>query len=76
MQDAMAAANGPWGVFDQLLVQVAAVLVALVYAGLGTLLLLWIVNKFVKFRATSEKEMQGLDSAYHGESGYGMLNPN
>ncbi len=76
MQDAAAAAGGSWGIMQQLGVQVLAVLIALVYAGVGTLVLLWVVNKIVKFRAAPEKEMQGLDSAYHGESGYGMLNPN
>ncbi|MCB0664751.1 MAG: ammonium transporter [Saprospiraceae bacterium] len=76
MQDAAAAAGGSWSVIQQLGVQVLAVAIALVYAGAGTLLLLWIVNKVIKFRATPEEEMQGLDSAFHGESGYGMLNPN
>jgi Amt family ammonium transporter len=76
MQDAAASAGGSWTIMQQLGVQFLAVVIALVYAGGGTLLLLWVVNKIIKFRATPEKEMQGLDSAYHGESGYGMLNPN
>jgi Amt family ammonium transporter len=76
MQDAAAAAGGSWGVFQQLGIQILAVAIALIYAGAGTLVLLWLINKIVKFRATPEEEMQGLDSAYHGESGYGMLNPN
>lgn len=76
MEDAAAAAGGSWTVIQQLGVQVLAVSIALVYAGGGTLLILWVVNKLVRFRATPEKEMQGLDTAYHGESGYGMLNPN
>lgn len=76
MQDAAAAAGGSWGIMQQFGVQILAVLIALVYAGAGTMLLLWLVNKLVKFRATPEEEMQGLDTAFHGESGYGMLNPN
>lgn len=76
MQDAAAAAGGSWGVIQQLGVQVLAVLIALVYAGAGTFLLLWVIDRMIKFRATPEEEMQGLDSAFHGESGYGMLNPN
>jgi ammonium transporter, Amt family len=76
MQDAAAAAGGSWTAIQQLGVQVLAVAIALVYAGGGTLLILWVVNKLIRFRATPEKEMQGLDTAYHGESGYGMLNPN
>ncbi|NND33440.1 MAG: ammonium transporter [Saprospiraceae bacterium] len=76
MADAAVAAGGSWTIMQQLGIQIAAVVVALVYAGVGTLGLLWLVNKIIKFRAPEEKEMQGLDSAYHGESGYGMLNPN
>jgi len=29
----------------------------------------------VKFRSAEEDEMAGLDRSYHGERGYGMLNP-
>ncbi|MCL4124820.1 UNVERIFIED_CONTAM: hypothetical protein GTU68_020793 [Idotea baltica] len=76
MQDAALAAGGSWTVWQQLGVQVLAVVIALVYAGVGTLLILWSINKVIPFRAPAEQEMQGLDGAYHGESGYGMLNPN
>jgi len=76
MQEAALAAGGSWTIWQQLGVQVLAVVIALVYAGVGTLIILWSINKVIPFRAPAEKEMQGLDSAYHGESGYGMLNPN
>ena len=76
MQEAAELAGGSWTVLQQLGVQISAVGIALIYAGLGTLILLWIVNKIIPLRAPAEAEMQGLDSAYHGEHGYGMLNPN
>jgi Amt family ammonium transporter len=75
MQAAANANGSSWSVWQQLGVQFAAVGIAIVYAALVTLLLIWIVNKMVGFRATTEAEMQGLDHTYHGEQGYGMLNP-
>lgn len=74
MDEAAAAANGQWTIFNQLGVQAAAVLIAILYAVVLTLLILWIVDKLFGFRSSKESEMQGLDSSYHGESGYGMLN--
>ena len=76
MDDAAAAVGGSWSVWDQLGIQVIAVVIALLYAGILTLILLFIINKTLGLRSTPEKEMQGLDSSYHGEHGYGMLNPN
>ncbi|WP_221413408.1 ammonium transporter [Marinoscillum sp. 108] len=75
MEDAAGLAGGTWSVIDQLGVQALAILIALVYAGVGTLLILFVLNKIVPLRATEEAEMKGLDSSYHGEKGYGMINP-
>jgi Amt family ammonium transporter len=61
---------------EQLGVQIIAVLIAIVYAAVVTLILLWILNKTMGLRPTPHNEMKGLDNAYHGERGYGMLNPN
>ncbi|MGF1637961.1 MAG: ammonium transporter, partial [Cyclobacteriaceae bacterium] len=76
MAEAAEIAGGSWTIWQQLSVQVIAVLIALVYAGVLTYILVLIIDKTMGFRATPEKEMQGLDIAYHGEHGYGMLNPN
>jgi ammonium transporter, Amt family len=71
-----AAATSPgWNVWDQLGVQALAVLIAIVYSAVGTLLILFVLNKFVPIRANAEAEMKGLDNYYHGERGYGMINP-
>jgi Amt family ammonium transporter len=40
-----------------------------------TLALIYVLNKFIRFKASEEDEMAGLDRSYHGERGYGMLNP-
>lgn len=69
-------AGGSWTVWQQLGVQLTAVGIAIAYAAVGTLVILYILNKFVKIRASEEAEMKGLDNYYHGERGYGMLNPN
>ncbi len=76
MTDAAAAIGGTWSAFQQFGVQAVAVLIAIVYAAGITFILLWILNKTMGLRAQPNDEMQGLDSAYHGERGYGMLNPN
>jgi len=76
MEDAALAAGGSWSVMQQLGVQVAAVLIAIVYAAVITLVILWITDKLFGMRSSAVSEMEGLDSAYHGEHGYGMLNPN
>jgi ammonium transporter, Amt family len=75
MAAAATAAGGSWSVMQQLGVQTIAVLIAISYAAIMTLILVFIVNKLVGFRASTEAELQGLDHTYHGEQGYGMLNP-
>lgn len=76
MKDAAAAASGgSWTVWNQLGVQALAVTIAILYAMAMTFLIIWTLNKFIRFRATEDEEMAGLDRSYHGERGYGMLNP-
>jgi len=74
MADAAAAAGGSWSIWQQFAVQLLAVLIAIGYAAILTLLLILLVQKTVGLRASEENEMAGLDHAYHGEHGYGMLN--
>jgi Amt family ammonium transporter len=61
-------------VFSQLGVQALAVGIAIGYAGIGTFILVWLVNNTIGLRSAEKAEMEGLDSVYHGEHGYGMLN--
>ncbi len=75
MASAETAAGGSWNLWQQLGVQATAVGIAIAYAAIGTLLIIFVVNKVIGFRASTEAEMQGLDHYYHGEQGYGMLNP-
>ncbi|NTW01639.1 MAG: ammonium transporter [Oscillochloris sp.] len=54
----------------QLLTQLIAVAVVVVYSALITWLLLAIVNITVGIRVTPEEEARGLDASQHGESAY------
>ncbi len=76
MEEAAVLAGGDWTLVQQLGVQVAAVLIAMAYAGVLTYILLVVVSKTTGLRSSDESEMAGLDNSYHGEHGYGMLNPN
>ena len=60
-------------VFAQLGVQATAVVIAIAYAAVLTLIIVIVLEKVLGFRAETEKEMAGLDHGFHGERGYGML---
>lgn len=75
MADASAAAGRTWTAFDQLGIQALAVLIAVAYSAGMTLLIVFVLNRIVRFKSSESDEMAGLDRAYHGERGYGMLNP-
>ena len=75
MHDAAKIAGGKWTIWNQLGVQSLAVTVAVVYAAVMTFIIIFILNKFIRFKSTEDDEMAGLDRSYHGERGYGMLNP-
>ncbi len=61
-------------VMGQLGIQALAVGIAIVYAAVMTIILVVIINKTIGLRSNDKDEMQGMDKAYHGEHGYGMLN--
>ncbi len=75
MAEAAAAAGGKWTVWNQLGVQALAIGVAVVFAGVMTFIIIYLLDKVIRFKANEDDEMAGLDRAYHGERGYGMLNP-
>jgi Amt family ammonium transporter len=75
MRDAAVAAGGKWTIWNQFGVQATAVSIAIVYAAVMTFIIIFLLNKFIKFKSSEDDEMAGLDRSYHGERGYGMLNP-
>jgi Amt family ammonium transporter len=58
------------GYGPQLLIQAQMVLMTLVWSGLGSLILYFIVDKVMGLRPTEEAEQMGLDLSDHGERAY------
>ncbi len=61
------AIDGHWG---QVLNQLAGIAVAWVISIVGTLILLFVVDKLIGLRVSPEHEAAGLDLSQHGEEGY------
>jgi Amt family ammonium transporter len=57
----------------QLIIQLKAVLVTVVFSAVGTYILLKVVDKVMGLRATDHSERIGLDLSDHRETGYTML---
>jgi len=74
--DEAAALTPGWTMWNQLLIQIFAVGIAIAYAALMTWGIIVVVDKIFKFKSSDTDEMAGLDRSYHGERAYGMLNPN
>lgn len=75
MREASVAAGGKWTILNQLGIQTLAVLISVVYSAVMTFLIVYLLNKVIRLKSNESEEMAGLDRAYHGERGYGMLNP-
>jgi ammonium transporter, Amt family len=56
----------------QMTAQFKAVILTLVWSGVGSAILYFIVNLVVGLRTTVDKEREGLDLTDHGERGYNM----
>jgi Amt family ammonium transporter len=63
------------GIWVQFGHQVMGVSVAALGSGVGTLVLLILVDKGIGLRLDEGRELEGMDHSLHGEHGYGMLNP-
>jgi len=72
---AAASSDGTWTIWNQLGIQAIAVIIAIGFTAVMTFIIIFLLNKVVKFKASEDDEMAGLDRSYHGERGYGMLNP-
>jgi Amt family ammonium transporter len=59
--------DGHWAQLEN---QVIAVCISWIIAIVGTLILLFIVDKVIGLRVTREEENEGLDLSQHGEEGY------
>lgn len=56
---------------SQLLTQIIAVVIAYIFAGVGTFVILKVLDATVGLRLSAEEEYQGMDIHEHGEEGYG-----
>ena len=59
-----------FGNWHQLYVQVVAVVVTILFSGIGTWILFAITDKFVGVRVSDKQEAVGLDETQHGETAY------
>jgi Amt family ammonium transporter len=62
--------------WTQLWYQVEGAGLSIVYAAIGTLILVVLVDKTLGMRMAKDDEMSGMDHSLHGETGYGLINPN
>jgi Amt family ammonium transporter len=73
---AVAAVNGKAGLVDgnpnQVVNQLIATVITYAIAGVGSLVLLKIVDAVIGLRVTANDEEEGLDITQHGESGYNL----
>ena len=76
MAEAAAKVGGSWTLWQQLGVQATAVGVTILYAGVVSFILLFLVEKTIGLRINEDDEMSGLDHSMHGEHGYGLINLN
>ncbi|KQB14456.1 ammonium transporter [Rhodobacter capsulatus] len=59
-----------FSIVSQVIIQIKAVVVTIVWAGVGSLVLLYIVKVVTGLRVATDDERQGLDLTTHGESAY------
>jgi ammonium transporter, Amt family len=64
------AVAGKYDMAAQLVVQIKAVLLTLVWSGVGSAVLFFIVDKLFGLRPTEDAEREGLDITEHGERAY------
>ena len=63
-------AVAPYDLVTQVMAQVKAVLLTVVWSGLGSAILFYIIKAVVGLRVSVEKEREGLDITEHGERAY------
>jgi Amt family ammonium transporter len=56
----------------QMIAQTKGVLLTIVWSGVGTAIILFIISLIVGLRVTVDKEREGLDLTEHGERAYNM----
>jgi Amt family ammonium transporter len=62
--------DGNAGIASQLVAQSVAVIATVIYSGIGSFIILKIVDAMVGLRVSEEEEIAGLDISLHDEKGY------
>ncbi len=60
------------GNYKQVGIQFVSILVSVVFCGLGSFVLLKVIDKLVGLRMSKADELDGMDLSEHGESGYNL----
>ncbi len=66
------AAVGAYDMGAQVITQIKAVVVTILWSGIGSAVLYFIIDKTIGLRPSAEAEQQGLDLTSHGERAYNM----
>ncbi len=61
-----------YGNFKQVLIQLEGVIATIVYSGVLTAIILFVIKAIVGLRVSEEAEVEGLDSSEHGEKAYNL----
>lgn len=61
---------GAYDMAGQLIIQAEAVLITLLWSGIGAAILFVVIDKTLGMRVSEEVEYEGLDIAEHGERAY------
>ncbi|WP_221793699.1 ammonium transporter [Aquisediminimonas sediminicola] len=61
---------GAYDMTAQVIVQIKAVVFTLLWSGIGSAILFFVIDKIMGLRPTEEQEREGLDLASHGERAY------
>ncbi len=64
-----------WTVWNQFLIQMMGMGATIGMAVVGTIIIVFIVEKTLGFRIDEQSEIEGLDQSLHGEHGYGLAHP-
>ncbi len=75
MESAASSVNGSWSYFNQVTIQLLGMGATIVLAVIGTVIIVFVVEKTLGFRIEEQKEIEGLDQSLHGEHGYGLVYP-
>ena len=61
-----------YGNFKQVLIQLEGVIATIIYSGILTAIILFVIKAIVGLRVSEEAEVEGLDSSQHGEKAYNL----